>query len=853
MQSPRNQSIMKYLSSIAVIAGTAAVTAISSCESSPEAGAQASVTGEVRLTEQKVAEQEVADMGILDFNEDVRPILSNTCYHCHGPDSNTRESGLALHTFEDATAELTENKGKFAIVPGKPEESRAIELVFASDESDLMPPVDSIHKLSEKEKHILKAWVKQGAHYEKHWAFIHPTKDIPKDQEQNPWVKNEIDVFVAAKHQELGIKHSAEATPARWLRRVTLSLTGVQPTPEEITSFLADTSQNAKETAVDRLLASPRYGEHMAMAWIEAARYADTDGFQKDLERQNWPWRDYVIKAFNEDKGFDKFTVEQLAGDMLDKPTHEQIIATAFSRHHRQNNEPGALEEEFFIENVLDRVDTVGSIYFGLTMSCARCHDHKYDPLSQKEVFQFSSYFNNIKEDAVARGVEAHPTALSQSLFIDQETKELVERRDSLKEKRKSLYQEQIKQLKITKPNLAKKALDKMAKKDPAIQELDKDISSLDHKLKNNPYGTSATVMIMKEAKGIEPTYLLERGQYQDPDKSEELTRTVPKALLGDQPSPKDRLELAQWIVSEHNPITARVIVNRMWMHHFGLGICSTPEDFGSQAAFPSHPKLLDWLAVDFRESGWKMKAMHKKIVLSATYGQSSKISPEQLESDSENIWLARGPRFRLSGYSIRDQALHASGLLHEQLGGPSVKPYQPDGLWSSMGNDPNNHYKASTGSNLYRRSLYTFWKRAVNPPRQLLFDGASREICTVTQNRTNTPLQALLLMNDKTFIEAARVLAERVIQDTSITPENRPEQVYLLAIGYQPDEKKKAVLKKSYRHFLAHYTKHPEEAEALVTIGSSPKKSDLKQHELAALTAVSHIIMNTDEIVTIE
>ncbi|MFC4994519.1 PSD1 and planctomycete cytochrome C domain-containing protein [Rubritalea tangerina] len=732
-----------------------------------------------------------AALGEISFNEHVRPILSDTCFHCHGPDKNKQEAGFAIHTFQDATAELTQSKGKFGITPGDPEKSEIIKLIFESDEDYLMPPADSIHKLSETQKHILKAWVAQGAKYEDHWAFTHPKKTPPaptRDQNTTNWVKNTIDSYVAEKHHQHKLTPSPPAKPEVWLRRVTLSLTGVQPTPQELSSFISDSSATAKEKAVDRLLASPRYGEHMAVAWMEAARYADTDGFQNDHPRENWPWRDYVIKSFNENKGFDQFTIEQIAGDMLTNPTHEQLVATAYNRNHRQNAEGGALAEEFRVENTLDRVDTVGTTYFALTMSCARCHDHKYDPLSQKEFFAFSGYFNNLEEKPVTRGTQSKPILTSASLF----------------------------------------------------PELHPDIPQ-------------AKLMVSKEAAKPRSTYLLERGQYDSPDKSESLTNTVPKILLGNHPAPKNRLELAQWMMSEHNPITARVIVNRMWIHHFGNGLCSTPEDFGSQAAYPSHPKLLDWLAVEFRESGWNLKHIHKLITLSATYGQSSKTTPNLLEQDRDNKWLARGPRFRLSGYTIRDQALFASNALHEKLGGPSVKPYQPHGLWNSVAHNKNIFYKASKGQDLYRRSLYTYWKRAVNPPRQLLFDAASRELCSVTVNRTNTPLQALVLMNDETFLEAARLLAESVITDQSISKHKHAESIYQKAIGYIANTKTQTILQNAHQHFINYYTNHPQEAEAFINIGNSKPISNYPAAELAALTAVAHIVMNTDEMLNIE
>ena len=494
--------------------------------------------------------------GELDYNIHVRPILSETCFHCHGPDAVSREAGFAIHTFNDATAELKESKGKFGIVPGKPEESEAIRRLYTSNTDELMPPADSIHKLTEQQKKILTEWVRQGAKYKKHWAFIPPTKDTP--QHQSTWATQELDLFIEEKHKELGLTPNSPASKEVWLRRATHSLTGLPPTPSDLKQFLSNNSKNAKEKAVDRLLASPRYGEHMAVSWMETARYADTDGYQNDHERQNWPWRDYVIKAFNENKGFDQFTIEQIAGDMLPKPTHEQIIATAFNRNHRQNSEGGALAEEFLVENVLDRVETVGTIYFGLTMSCARCHDHKYDPLSQKEVFQFSSYFNNINEAPTRRGIQATPVIHSSSLFATAKQKAADKNLVAAQTKHNQTLGQARQRLKKAHKNLKGRQLEQAANKEPEVIAAKKEVDAANHKLRQLGGTTPASVMIMKEAKGITPTYRLERGQYQSPDKSVKLTRTVPAALLGDHPAPKDRLELAKWIVSEHNPITAR-------------------------------------------------------------------------------------------------------------------------------------------------------------------------------------------------------------------------------------------------------------------------------------------------------
>ncbi len=800
----------------------------------------------------------------IDYNKDVRPIFSKTCFHCHGSDKGTREADFALHTFEYATQELKNEAGKYGIIPGDPENSAIIQRIYSEDPDELMPPIESVHKLTDEQKEILTEWVKQGAEYKEHWAFIYPQKTTPETEAQDPWVTNDIDRFIKDKHQELGLSPSQEADMGTWLRRVTLSLTGLQPTPQEIKDFnealTTSPKLQAKEAVVDRLLASPRYGENMAISWIHAARFADTDGYQNDGHRENWPWRDYVIKAFNENKSFEQFTIEQIAGDMLENPTHEQLIATSFNRHHRQNAELGALPEEYLVENVLDRVETVGSIYFGFTMSCARCHDHKYDPLSQKEVFQFSSYFNNIDEIPTGRGIQAEPILHSPSLFANEENFKLVAKKSALRREVETKLETELeeirKELRLTtirnddendgryERRITRLAKKKLVKSDE-LQKLEKELDQAAKLANRQPRPHSAKVMVMKEAPGIAPTYLLQRGAYDAPDKSEELTRTVPKILLGNQEPPKDRLELAQWIMSDKNPITARVIVNRMWQHFFGTGIVSTVEDFGSRAEFPTHPELLDWLAINFKESGWDMKAMNKLIVLSSTFAQSSKLT----EANVDNKWLTRGPRFRLNGYVIRDQALHASGLLYEKLGGPSVKPYQPEKLWQSVAGSLSNTYEESKGKDLYRRSLYTYWKRAVNPPRQQIFDAHSREVTSVTVQRTNTPLQSLVLLNDKTFIEAAVHLTTKVSKTVSNSDEAL-KAIYKTAIGKEPNETMLNLLKESYSIYENDAKLNQEDAKLFL---KGYIEENQYNDQLVALAMVAHTIFNLDEFITYE
>ncbi|QEG24354.1 PSD1 and planctomycete cytochrome C domain-containing protein [Mariniblastus fucicola] len=839
----------------------------------------------------------------IDFSSQVRPILSDRCFHCHGPDADNQESDFRA----DSQEGLLE-----AVEPGDLDSSELHARIHSDDPGSLMPPPDSNRSLSDEEKRILDLWIEQGAPYEGHWAFEVPqkpelptidaddVKDLGWDEQRvSQWSKNPIDRFVAARLIKEGLSPSPPADHATLVRRAAMTLTGLLPD--------RDLQSKKYSDAVEALLDSDAYAERQALRWLDAARYADTDGYQNDNHRENWPWRDWVIKAFRDNMPFDQFTIEQIAGDMLPEATVSQRLASAFNRNHRQNGEGGALAEEFRVENVIDRVETTSTVFLGLTFGCARCHDHKYDPLSQREFFQMYAYFNNIGEKGIGRGLNANPTmkAISPLLEIDPKFVQAVEKAESELAKAKPEFEKRLKAWTQQTTELisridaaSSKVIDSDEVSDSdeledsdreAFESLDKKlVELLRNKKRNNGQnqqvryhftkidpqqnglqtalnvakkelkdrgGVRATVMVMRERSGDpQPAYLLNRGQYNEPVKSDPLPRTVPEVLLAEEAEPPgDRLEFAKWLVSKSNPLTARVIVNRIWQDHFGIGLVKTSADFGVQGEAPSHPELLDCLAVEFIDSGWDVKAMHRLIVTSETYRQDSKQTPQLKSKDPQNRLLARGPRYRADGFAIRDVALQAAGLLSDQVGGPAVKPYQPSGLWEVVAANKGTRYVADKGENLYRRSMYSYWKRAVNPPRQTIFDAGGREICNVEVRRTNTPLQALVLMNDPTFVESARALAQQVIHSEQGDDKQKVAELYRRAIAKDASDSTIGVLTESVSYFREHYAAKPEEAKALLATGESKRDKQIDATEHAALAAVAHVILNLDEFLTIE
>ena len=1025
------------------------------------------------------------------YRRDILPLLSDRCFKCHGPDSATRKAGLRLDQSDAAKAAL--ETGATAIVSGKPTESALIERITSKDPALIMPPSDSGKVLSDSERAILQRWVEQGAQYEKHWAFVPPVRpEVPVVQHRE-LVRNPIDNFVLAKLEAEKAEPSPPASKERLIRRLYFDFVGLPPSLPEIDAFVADTSPQAYAKLVDRLLSSPHYGERMATEWLDGARFADSNGYQNDFSRNMAPWRDWVIAAFNKHQRYDQFVIEQLAGDLLPNPTLAQRIATGFNRNHRTVTEAGSIEDEWFVENVVDRVETTGTVMLGLTVGCARCHDHKFDPISQKDFYQLFAFFANVNEKgvytetrgnvppmvkavssedekklaefdakiaaldkqlteqtaaaaahrpawleavskmavpgdlvpavqimekdastqgrvrvsnaAVIRGDTSVPPTKRDDLFgkvavfegkqhldypLDFPTAgrpfswavwvkptgagAILSRMDSARRARGydlflfadrkvgmhiiadwpsnalkvltnrplpvnewshivatydgsgkasgvTFYVNGEKQLldteidKLTRSTwtdqpfriggrsadsplnaavtdvrlfqhpltteeaqtvfksslregLAQVRIDGL----PAamLSQLDKFLLALStdalavkgrelrHSLETTKdertkYEAAIPVaMIMEERKEPRETFVLKRGRYDQPDKSLKMQPDVPAALPPlPTGAPKNRLGLGQWLVSPENPLTARVLVNRLWQLHFGLGLVKTPDNLGVQSELPSHPELLDWLATELIQSGWDVQHIQRLIVESYTYQQRSEAPPEVYHRDPDNRLLGRGPRYRLQSEALRDHALAVSGLLVEKIGGPSVMPYQPTGLWSELAGGAHDDYNQGHGDDLYRRSLYTYRKRTVPHPTMASFDAPSWEICQVKRARTNTPLQALALLNDVTYMEAARKLAERMLIEGGSSADAKLTFAFRLATTRPPTADELAVLRASLQKFTERFRQSTATAEQYISHGESARNASLNVADLAAHTAVASIILNMDEAIS--
>jgi hypothetical protein len=1030
----------------------------------------------------------------LNYDRDVRPILSENCFQCHGQDAKKRMAGLRLDGFETATAD---RHGHAALVPGKPEESLLYQRITAEPRSRRMPPVSANKNLTPEQVAVLKRWIEEGGQYAKHWAFVPPVRPaVPLATD--PWVRQPIDGFILQRLRAEGLRPSSETTPGAWLRRVSLDLIGLPPSPSELDAFanqakaLGETgSEAAYVAAVDRLLASPAYGERMAMDWLDVARYADTHGFNNDAERSMWRWRDWVIQSFNDNLPYDRFLTEQLAGDLLPNPTLDQRIATGFGRNNVINSEGGIIEEEYRVQYVTDRVRTLGMAWLGLTLECAHCHDHKFDPITQRDHYKFFAFFNNVPElgedgrvanavpiipaptfeqqkkmqaleaaiGSLSKRIEARDkvwkwhdgnlarlaagetapggavlaiscpgdsesdkgpgghacapagnepkpqsnatlpvskrspltfslwlkpgasdsdVALLSAIDYTQNTasaefgsgielrlvggelefrfsqrfpgyslrvqsdgadlkagewrhltlvyggadKDAMRvkaawvrvfadgREVSTKALNDGLPLPDLKEDK-PKPTTFRIGWDSAAKSQRYAGLLDevtvwnralsdqeignlfesralpyaaglppgqrtsiesgwlrqaslrasdarfaKDLADLE-KLQSQLLALrreAPTVMVMQEMDVPRETHVLVRGSYDAP--GEKVDAAVPEELLGAWPAgaPHNRLGLAQWLTKPDHPLTSRVVVNRFWQQLFGLGLVKTSDNFGLQGEWPSHPELLDWLACNFIESGWNVKALMKMIVLSSTYRQSSDAAPDLVARDPENRLLARGPRFRLPAEVIRDQALQIAGLLKQSVGGPSVYPYQPPDLYKGIvvaADYPGTKYVESTGDGLYRRSLYTFWKRTVPHPTLNVFDAPDREVCIVRRSTTNTPLQALTLLNDPIFVEAARKLAERVMTEGGPSRDSRLSLAFRLATGQSPNPRELHILEDALAKMRAAFQKDDAGARSLIQVGAAKSDSSIPAAELAAWTAVANIILNMDETIT--
>ena len=733
----------------------------------------------------------------LDFARDIRPLLSDKCYNCHGPDKKARKAKLRL---DDRVAVLE---------AGVLSDGEMLKRLTSDDPEERMPPVKSNRVLHDEDRAKLVQWLKAGAKWpedDRHWAFVPPKRpELPKVK-NSQWVRNDIDAFVLARLEREKLQPSAEANKATLLRRVSFDLTGLPPTLVELNAFLKDDSPRAYEKVVDRLLASPRYGEHMALGWMEASRYADTDGYQNDRLRYMWVWRDWLIKTLNNNMPFDRFITEQMAGDLIPDRNFFTQVATGFNRNHRINSEGGSIPDEWIVEYVADRVETMGTMFLGLTLTCSRCHDHKYDPIKQKDFYRLFAFFNNIAEAGLGPNNGNSPPFItvpkSWPKLTDDEAKFVVPAPVKIK----------VVQTSVPRPQS----------------------------------GKPDTVMVLHELAKPRDTYRLERGLYDQPDKSEKLHPATPSVLgKWNEKWPRNRLGLAQWLMDPAHPLTARVTVNRMWQHYFGMGLVKTSENFGVQGELPSHPELLDWLATEFIRRKWDMKAMHKLIVTSATYRQASSASASLLQRDPENRLFAHGPRKRLTSYAIRDSALFTSGLMVDTIGGPSVKPYMPPRIWKSISNAA---YKQDKGDKLYRRGMYTYWRRTVPPPTMMAFNAAAREICTVRTDLTTTPLQALTMMNNKTFVEAARFLAERMMKADNLKPRQRVAEAFRRVTSRTPRKEELDLLMVDYVFYLKGFRKDPETAKKLLAVGEKPRDPKLAAVQLAAYALVANTILNLDE-----
>jgi hypothetical protein len=736
---------------------------------------------------------------VVSYNFQIRPILSDKCYNCHGPDANKRQAGLRLDIAEEAYKALQDHPRAHALVPGKPMLSELFLRVSSTDTSIKMPPpASNLPALTEAEVALIKKWIEQGAKYETHWAFVPPKKRSLPTVENKKWPKNEIDYFILQQLEKKGLTPNEEADKERLLKRVSLDLTGLPPTPEQTDRFLNDASANAYEKMVDELMQQPAYGERMTLPWLDIARYADSHGYQDDNYRTQWPWRDWVIHAFNNNMPYDQFITWQLAGDLLPNATKEQLLATGFNRNHKITEEGGVIDEEYRVSYVDDRMTTLGRGILGATLECSKCHDHKFDPFTQKEYYQMSAFFNNIKEvglESVVGGRETYA-------------------------------------------------------KNPRMEITNDDLKGI-LRFVNKTDTNKLEVSIMKDRDTLRKTYVLIRGNYDQ--HGEEVQPGTPKAILPFSAQyPQNRLGLAQWLFNPKNPLTARVFVNRMWQEFFGKGIVKSSADFGLQGALPSHPQLLDWLAVDFREHGWNIKRLVKQIVMSATYRQSAVISKEKFKADPDNVYYSYAPRIRVKAELVKDIVLSSSGLLNRTIGGPSVKPYQPPGLWelATSGRGQLAAYKQDTGQLLYRRGMYTFIKRTVPPPNMIIFDASNRDQCEANRSHTNTPLQALVMMNDPIVLEASLAMADHLLTKNNRSVQEAITTGFRRIICRKPADKEMKILVNYYQEKQGWFKNHREAADKVIRVGEyhPAYKSNV---DLAAMMQVMQVIYNMEEAIT--
>ncbi|MBI2421646.1 MAG: PSD1 domain-containing protein [Candidatus Hydrogenedentes bacterium] len=758
----------------------------------------------------------------IEFNRHVRPILSNNCFLCHGPDKNARESGLRLDIREEA---LAERDGMHAIVPGDLAASEVVRRILSADPDEKMPPVDSERHLSEREIAVLTRWIEEGAAYEPHWAYVRPELADAPAVATPGWVRNPVDRYVLHDLEAAGLGPSPEADRVTLIRRLSFDLIGLPPTSAEVEAFVGDASPDAYERLVERLLASPHYGERMAIYWLDLVRYADTVGYHGDQVRGMAPYRDYVIQAFNENMPFDQFTREQLAGDLLEKPTVTQQVASGFNRLNMVTREGGAQAEDYLARYAADRVRTTATAWLGSSMGCAQCHDHKFDPFTIKDFYSFGAFFADIEEEGVQNNLG------NEGLFPPFLTFPDDAQRESLR-----AYEEKLARLEGL-----------IALHDvPSLDAVEQECRALKREKSQFELGLLTSAITVP----AEPRMMrvLPRGNWMD-DTGEVVTPAVPAFLggmwqRGERPT---RLDLAAWLTDRDNPLTARVFVNRLWKQYFGVGIARVLDDFGSQGEWPKHPELLDCLAVEFMERGWDVKHMVRLLVTSAAYRQTSVVDGTLKERDPENRMIARQSRFRLPAELVRDNALRVSGLIDLSLGGRSVFPYQPAGYYSLL-NFPTRDYPEEHGRNLYRRGVYMHWQRTFLHPGLVAFDAPSREECTAERVVSNSPQQALTLLNDPIYVEAARCFAERILAEGGESADAKIAWAYREALSRQPEAREVEVMRGLYEEHYRQYLEDGAAAEAFIRIGEKPAPEGMAPAQLAAWSSVSRTLLNLHE-----
>jgi hypothetical protein len=808
----------------------------------------------------------------VDFIREVRPILAKSCFACHGPDEAKRAKSLRLDLRESAIKPL--KSGDAAIVPGDPDSSALYLRIIEEDETLRMPPKKAGGSLSKTEIEVLRRWVEEGAVYARHWSLVIPRALSLPHVRQTEWARNGIDFWILASLEKQKLEPSPAADRYVLLRRLSLDLRGLPPASEEIDRFIQDNAPDAYEKAVDRFLADPAYGERWARMWLDLARYADSAGYGSDPLRLNiWRYRDWVIEAFNNNLPYDQFTVAQIAGDLLPGATLSDRMATAFHRNTMTNTEGGTDDEEFRVAAIKDRVDTTAQVWMGLTMGCAKCHSHKYDPITNEEYYKFYAFFNQTADsdradespvipvptsewNAQARAIDARIAALRATLetptpaLLAAQTKWESDLLPSNAAARKAIPKEILNIINILRDKRTKSQSEALARHfrtvAPELKSLRDQIAALE---KSKPAVPTLPVMVELPQKERRVTHVLNKGNFLDPG-----AIVTPGVLQALHPLPSgvlaNRLGLARWLVDSQNPLTARVAVNRYWAQILGKGLVETEEDFGTQGEPPSHPELLDWLAVGFQESGWNTKALLRLIVTSATYRQSSRTTRELLEQDPRNRWLARAPRVRLEAEMVRDQALVLSGLLSRKLEGPSVYPVQPSGLWQAAFNGERT-WSTSSGQDRYRRGLYTFWRRTIPYPSMATFDAPSREICAIKRPRTNTPLQSFVTLNDPVYVETAQALARRIVQAGGQGIANRARYGLELCLCRPPRPEQVEPLISLYTAEYARYRKDQAGALALATEPLGPLPQGMEAAELAAWTTVANVLLNLDGVLT--